>query len=110
MMDEYTVYAKIDSEKRIIDVNSSDFVSAGWGIMIDCGCGDKYHHAQGNYFEGGLFTDDGICRWKYSLETGTAVARTQEEIDYDRSQIPDIPSQREIDRADIDFCLMMLEG
>lgn len=51
----------------IIDVNSNDFLSdnEGW-IKIDSGNGDKFKHAQGNYFTGGLFDDNGIPRYAYA--------------------------------------------
>lgn len=82
----YHVYVQTDEQGRIIAVNSSAFVPAEWGTEIDSGFGDKYHHAQGNYFSGGLYTSDGIPRYK--LVDGTAQERTEEEIEADRAAIP----------------------
>lgn len=107
MEDEvYIVYAKIDSENRIISVNSSAFVSPDWGSDIDAGYGDKYHHAQGNYFDQPIYTDDGIPRYK--LVDGQAVERTEEEMGADRAAIPvPPPTAQEQLRADVDFIAAM---
>lgn len=86
-MDEnYIVYAQTDDQGRITALNSSAFVSADWGTVIDEGQGDRYHHAQGNYFDGGLYTSDGIPHYK--LQDGQPVERTEEELDADRAALP----------------------
>lgn len=82
----YHVYAQADEQGRIIAVNSSAFVPAEWGTEIDSGFGDRFHHAQGNYFPQPVYTDDGIPRYK--LVDGKAQARTEEEIQADRDAIP----------------------
>ena len=82
----YHVYVQTDEQGRIIAVNSSAFVSAEWGTEIDSGLGDRFHHAQGNYFSTGIYTDDGIPRYK--LVKNTAQERTEEEIQADRDAIP----------------------
>lgn len=81
-MKPYIVYVKVDDEKRITSINSSAFLSdtTGW-TEIDSGYGDKYHHAQGNYFPQPLYDERGICRYK--LVNGRPVERTQEEMDAD---------------------------
>ena len=83
----YKVYAKINSENYITAVNSSEFLAdlTGW-IEIDEGNGDKYHHAQGNYFEKPLYEEHGVP--VYKLENGVAVERTAEEIAEDIAAIP----------------------
>lgn len=86
-IDLYHVYVQTDEQGRIIAVNSSAFVPAEWGTEIDSGLGDKHHHAQGNYFPGGVYTDDGIPRYK--LVEGKAQERTEEEIQADRGAIPE---------------------
>lgn len=65
-MDNYIVYAKLDNENRIIAINSSAFLSDtdGW-TQIDEGIGDRYHHAQGNYFEKGLVDEHGRYNYRY---------------------------------------------
>lgn len=81
-MNLYIVYVKLDEESRITSINSSAFLpdTTGW-TEIDSGYGDKYHHAQGNYFDKPLCDDRGICRYK--LVNGKPVERTQEEMDAD---------------------------
>lgn len=83
----YHVYVQTDEQGRIIAVNSSAFVPAEWGTEIDSGFGDKHHHAQGNYFVDGLYTNDGIPRYK--LVDGAAQERTEEEIEADRAALPE---------------------
>ena len=83
----YHVYVQTDEQGRIIAVNSSAFVSAEWGTEIDSGFGDRFHHAQGNYFPQSIYTRDGIPRYK--LVEGKAQERTEEEIQADRDAIPE---------------------
>lgn len=83
----YTVFVKIDSRRCIIDINSSVFLTdfAEW-IEIAKGEGDKYAHAQGNYFPQPIYTDEGIPRYK--LEDGAPVERTADEIAADIAALP----------------------
>ena len=53
----------------------------GW-VQIDEGTGDRYNLCQSHYFDGGLYTVDGIPRYK--LVNGQPVERTEEEIQADR--------------------------
>ena len=77
----------------------------GW-IQIDEGTGDRYNLCQSHYFDGGLYTQDGIPRYK--LSDGKAVERTAEEITADRAAIPPArPSALEQLRADVDFLAIM---
>lgn len=87
--DFYRVYVQADARFRITAVNSSAFAKTGWGTEIDSGFGDKYHHAQGNYFPQPIYTDDGIPRYK--LVDGKAQERTEEEIEADISALPPAP-------------------
>lgn len=75
----YIVYVKINSVGYITAVNSSAFLTdtSGW-TEIDRGSGDKYHHAQGNYFPLPLMTEDGAYRYK--LADGKPVECTPEEV------------------------------
>ncbi len=84
----YTVYVQTDDEGRITAINSDAFVidTSSW-TLIDAGYGDKYHHAQGNYFEQSLMDDRGIYRYK--LTDGQPVERTQEEMDADYAARPE---------------------
>lgn len=94
-MQPYIVYVKRDDANRIIAINSSAFLpdTDGW-TEIDRGYGDKYHHAQGNYFEKPITDDRGIYRYK--LEEGKPVERTQEEMDAD--YVPPVPQPTDKER------------
>lgn len=75
----YIVYVKLDSSGYITAINSSAFLSnhTGW-VQIDEGYGDKYHHAQGNYFPESIITEGGAYRYK--MVYGKVVECTAEEI------------------------------
>ena len=94
LQNEYEVYAKLNANKNIIAVNSSAFLENvdGW-VLIDSGSGDKCHHAQGNYFEGGVFTYDGIPL--YHWDEKQVIKRTTEEIEVERANIPPTPMTTE---------------
>lgn len=86
----YRVYVKTDKTGIITAINSDAFLpdTKGW-TLLDEGDGDKYHHAQGNYFEDPVYTDEGIPR--YRLVDDKAVERTAEEIQADIDAIPPPP-------------------
>lgn len=79
MNNPYIVYVKSNSSGYITAVNSSAFLTdlTAW-VGINNGYGDKYHHAQGNYFPEPIITDGGAYRYK--LVDGAAVECTAEEI------------------------------
>lgn len=76
--DPYKVYIKVDEHNRIKEVNSSAFISdtTDW-IEIDEGYGDRYHHAQGNYFGQPIINMDGTHNYIY--ENGTVRETTETE-------------------------------
>lgn len=78
-MTPYIVYIKTGDANRITAVNSSAFLTdtTGW-VEIDRGYGDKYHHAQGNYFPQPIITMGGAYRYK--LVDGKPLECTAEEI------------------------------
>ena len=83
------VYIQTDTEGRIIRCDGgyttpSDLT--GW-IEIDEGTGDKYNLCQSHYFDGGLYTMDGIHRYRW--DGSAAVMRTDEEMEADRDAIPE---------------------
>nr|DAU17282.1 MAG TPA: hypothetical protein [Caudoviricetes sp.] len=84
----YAVLVRTDEQNRIIEINSSAFVTDvdGW-VQIDEGDGDRYHHAQGNYLPMPLTDDRGVYRYK--LADGHAVERTQAEMDGDYTAQPE---------------------
>lgn len=93
-MRPYIVYVKVDESNRIMAINSSEFLTdvTGW-TGIDSGYGDKYHHAQGNYFDKPIIDMRGIYRYK--LVDGKPIERTQEEIDADYVEPEPKPSTEE---------------
>ena len=111
-MQPYIVYARINDTGRIIAIDSSAFLSdtTGW-TEIDSGYGDKYHHAQGNYFDKPLYDERGMCRYK--LVDGKPVERTQEEIDadYTPTEVKPTTEQRvdALENTTDDIILMMAD-
>lgn len=75
----YIVYVKTNDADHITAVNSSAFLTdiTDW-VEIDSGHGDKYHHAQGNYFPQPIMTMGGAYRYK--LVDGEVVECSAEEI------------------------------
>ena len=77
------VYVQTDTQGRIIRCEGGYTTPAdltGW-TQIDEGVGDRYNLCQSNYFPVGLYTIDGIPRYK--LQDGAPVERTAEELDAD---------------------------
>lgn len=76
---EYIVFVKPNDNGYITAVNSSAFLAdtTDW-VEIDRGNGDRYHHAQGNYFPESIMTMGGAYRYK--LVEGAVVECTAEEI------------------------------
>lgn len=75
----HNVYVITNEYGYITAVNSSAFLEdvSGW-TEIDSGEGDKYQHAQGNYFPLSIMTDGGAYRYK--LVDGEVQECTPEEI------------------------------
>lgn len=79
----------------------------GW-VYIDSGNGDKYNLCQSHYFGGGLYTMDGIPRYKYA--DGVCSLRTDAEIEADRAAIPAPgPSQLDSVEAQSIYTAMMTD-
>ena len=75
---KYIVYVRVDKNSNIVDINSDAFLEDVYNwIPIDEGYGDKYHHAQGNYFPLPLYGTDGCANYK--LADGTPALRTEAE-------------------------------
>jgi len=91
-MKPYIVYAKTDAGGYITAVNSSAFLTdtTGW-VQIDSGYGDKYHHAQSNYFPQPVMTVGGAYRYK--LVDGEAAACTPEEISSQEEAKKPVPTE-----------------
>ena len=81
------VYVQVDSYGHIIRCEGGYTTPAdltGW-IEIDEGTGDKYNLCQSHYFDGGLYTIDGIPRYRW--DGYAAVLRAEEELEADRAAI-----------------------
>lgn len=102
-MEAYKVLIKTDSARSIIAVDSDAFVTLldGW-IQIDEGIGDRYHHAQNNYFPKPKYDDRGIPRYAHVPDGDTKWReRTQEEMDADY-----VPPEKEVTAEELLAALM----
>ena len=89
--DKSKVYIQIDTEGRILRCDGGYTTPAdltGW-IEIDEGNGDRYNLCQSHYFDGGLYTMDGIPHYRWY--GSAAVLRTDEELAADRAARPAPP-------------------
>lgn len=110
-MQSYKVYIKLNNRNYITAVNSSAFLveNDDW-IEIDSGYSDKYHHAQGNYFNKPLADERGIYRYLYTPESEQLWReRTQEEMDADYVEPASIPTQLDIIEAQVTYTAMMTD-
>ena len=85
------VYIQTDAEGRILRCDGGYTTPAdlsGW-LEIDEGTGDRYSLCQSHYFDGGLYTMDGIPRYNWDGEK--AVLRSGEELEADRAARPAPP-------------------
>lgn len=84
---ETKVYIMINDKNDVIYIDSDIFLydTAGW-IYIDKGYGDKYAHAQGNYFAKPIADAYGIYTYKY--ENGAVREKTEEEKEKERENLP----------------------
>lgn len=88
---EYIVYVKSNESGYITAVNSSEFLTdiTDWKA-IDTGNGDKYHHAQNNYFPEPIVTP-GVA-YRYKLVKGKPVECTAEEIAKQEEALKPVPA------------------
>ena len=82
------VYIQTDTKGRIIRCEGGYTTPADLTnrIKIDEGFGDKYNLAQSHYLAKPLYTQDGIPQYK--LDDGVVTPRTKDEIEADRSKLP----------------------
>lgn len=96
----HIVYAKTNQDNYVTAVNSSAFLldTADW-TNIDSGNGDRYRHAQGNYFSKSLRTDKGAYRYK--LVDGVPKECSDEEIAAQEEKIeaakPPVVDKRQVE-------------
>ena len=89
------VFIKTDEENRITACFGGvfeDYPHEGY-FPIDEGEGERYFHCQTQYFSPELYTEDGICRWKYT--DGACVLRSEAEIEAERESRPAPYDERE---------------
>ena len=103
------VYVKVDGQSRILSCEGgyttpSDLTD--W-VQIDEGTGDKYNLCQSHYFDGGIYTGDGIPHYK--LVDSVPVLRSEDEIAADR--VPDLDAEkaRRIQQSKSDLETYLLE-
>ena len=95
------VYVLLDENNRVLrceggySIGNIDDVSK-W-TYIDEGTGDRYNLCQSHYLDGGLYTSQGIPRYKY--EGGVCVLRSEEELAADRDALPK-PQPSQLDRVE----------
>lgn len=88
-MPKSKVYIQADDQGRILRCEggyTTPHDLTGW-TYIEEGTGDRYNLCQSHYFDGGLYTMDGIPRYRW--DGSAAVMRTEEELEADRAAIPD---------------------
>lgn len=107
-MNTYKVYVKTDGQ-NITAVNSSAFLSdtTEW-TQIDEGTCDKFHHAQGNYFDKPIMTSDAIYRYK--LINGEVVEKAESEIAAEVEALPPPPPTQVEEISEIRETLNALLG
>ena len=108
MENPYIVYVKTNDSGCITAVNSSAFLAdvTEW-VEIDSGFGDKYHHAQGNYFPMPIKTMGGA--YCYKLVDGEVVECTAEEIKAQEEANKPIPEATTEERiAELEEALELL--
>ena len=106
------VYVLLDENNRVLrceggySIGNIDDVSK-W-TYIDEGTGDRYNLCQSHYLDGGLYTSQGISRYKY--EGGACVLRSEEELAADRDALPK-PQPSQLDRveAQVTYTAMMTD-
>lgn len=104
------VYVKADAGGRIVRCEGGYTTPAdlsGW-VQIDEGTGDKYNLCQSHYFADGLYTSDGISRYK--LQNEKPVERTEEEIQADRDAIVPPPASPDTASMQAVFALAQMQA
>lgn len=106
------VYIRINDIGMIQEVNSEIFIKdfSNW-IKIDEGFGDKYAHAQGNYFPKSIYNDNGTHT--YILEDNIIRETTKEEQQAELDAMPKPEPSAESDllnmAVDHEYRLTVLE-
>ena len=98
-----SVYIRTNTSGKVMAVNSSVFIenTEGW-LKIDEGIGDKYAHAQGNYFEKPLIDEKGLHN--YIFENGVVREATAEEKEEELLAMP-----KQVPSAEADLLSMAVD-
>lgn len=94
------VYILLDAQNRITRIEGEYSLPAdltGWVLIEEGASCDRLNLAQSHYLDGGLYTMQGIPRYKY--EGGACVLRSSEEIAADRDALPK-PEPSQLDRVE----------
>lgn len=107
------VYIKTDNQNRIIYCDGGYTIDNIENIdewtLIDEGEGVRFNLCQSNYFDGGLYTDDGIPRWKYV--GGECVLRNDDELSVDRASMPaSAPTQLDRIEAQVMYTALVTDS
>lgn len=101
-MPKSRVYILLDEQNRIIRIEGEYSLPAdltGWVLIEEGASCDRLNLAQSHYLDGGLYTMQGIPRYKY--EGGVCVLRSEAEIAEDVAALPKPePSQLEQTQAE----------
>ncbi len=84
------VYALPDERSRILRIEGQYSLPddlTGWVLIEEGPSCDRLNLAQSHYFPEGIYTEDGIP--KYKLVNGQPQERTEEEIEADRAALPE---------------------
>lgn len=106
------VYVLLDERNRVLSCEGGYTMSniddvTKW-TYIDEGTGDRYNLCQSHYLDGGLYTMQGIPRYKY--EDGACVLRSEAELAADRDALPKTqPSQLDRIEAQATYTAMMTD-
>lgn len=98
-MPKSRVYILLDEKERIVRVEGEYSLPSdltGW-VQIDEGYGDRFSLAQSHYLDDGLYTMQGIPRYKY--DGGACVLRSEAELAADRDALPK-PQPSQLDRIE----------
>ena len=90
------VYIKADDRNRIVRCEGEYTLPAdldGWTLIEEGQPCDRLNLAQSHYFDGGLYTMDGIPRYRW--DGSEAVLRSDEELEADRAARPAPPPTTE---------------
>lgn len=94
------VYILLDAQNRITRIEGEYSLPAdltGWVLIEEGAPCDRLNLAQSHYLDGGLYTTQGIHRWKY--EGGACVLRSEAELAADRDALPK-PEPSQLDRVE----------